>query len=133
MTGPFGDQPLSVVYLPGYSNTPWKVVGVGDFDGNGVQDIVWQNPNTRQILIWYMSGTQTNVFFAYSLPNLAPLGWTAVGVRDFDGNGKPDIFFQNDIGRQLLVFLMMGTDGSTVGPAVGLEFNPPSYYRFIVR
>jgi hypothetical protein len=27
----------------------WTVVGTGDFDGNGVPDLVWQNDTTRQV------------------------------------------------------------------------------------
>lgn len=133
MTGSFGDQPLQLVNLPGTNNFPWVVMGTADFDGNGVQDILFQNPNTRQVQVWYMSGALNNVFTRFNFPSLQTPGWTVAGAKDFDGDGTPDIFFQNDASAQLLVYLMRGTDGSVNGPVVGLEYGPPTNWRFVAR
>ena len=35
----------------------WKAVGTGDFDHNGLSDILWQNPSTGQASVWEMEGT----------------------------------------------------------------------------
>ena len=34
----------------------WKVVGTGNFNGDGLSDILWQN-TSGQAAIWEMSGT----------------------------------------------------------------------------
>src|SRR5579864_1914539 len=34
----------------------WKAIGTGDFYGNGLSDILWQNVN-GQVAIWEMNGT----------------------------------------------------------------------------
>ena len=41
---------------PDYS---WKQVGTGDFDRDGVQDILWQHPTANQPAIWYMNSNLT--------------------------------------------------------------------------
>src|SRR5579871_2220237 len=40
----------------------WKLIGSGDFNGDGEADIVWQNEITGQNAVWYMKGT--NVYAA---------------------------------------------------------------------
>ena len=34
----------------------WKAIGMGDFDGDGVYDILWQNTTSGQASIWEMNG-----------------------------------------------------------------------------
>ena len=34
----------------------WKAVGTGDFNGDGLSDILWQNTSTGQASIWEMNG-----------------------------------------------------------------------------
>ena len=35
----------------------WKAIGTGDFNGDGISDILWQNTSTGQAAIWEMNGT----------------------------------------------------------------------------
>jgi FG-GAP repeat len=34
--------------------TQWRIAGVGDFNGDGYADIVWQNASTGQIVVWLL-------------------------------------------------------------------------------
>jgi len=53
----------------------WHIVGVGDFDGGGNADLVWENISTGQRSIWYMkNGVVTSTF---TLP-MTPLTWNIV-------------------------------------------------------
>ena len=36
----------------------WTVVGVSDFNGDGVPDLVWQNNSTAQVTVNYYGGTE---------------------------------------------------------------------------
>jgi hypothetical protein len=43
----------SSTYLPTVS-VQWHVAGVGDFNGDGNADLVWENTSTGQRAIWFM-------------------------------------------------------------------------------
>jgi hypothetical protein len=62
------------------TNTTWQTVGVGDFNGDGIADIVWRNPSTSAISIWLMSNPLGT---SYTIANLASFGtsWTIGGPR----------------------------------------------------
>ena len=69
----------------------WHVAGVGDFDGNGKSDILWQNDN-GSVAIW------DNGQIGHTHRDRVPSSWHIAGVGDFDGNGKSDIVWHNDNG-----------------------------------
>jgi hypothetical protein len=70
----------------------WKLVGTGDFNGDGKSDLLWQN-TSGQVAIWEMDGT--NVIDSAKVgPNPGP-SWKVVGTGDFNGDGFSDILLQN--------------------------------------
>ena len=40
------------------------------------------------------------------------IGWTIAGANDFNGDGAPDLVWQNDATSQLTVWFMGGTQGT---------------------
>ncbi|MCW3098268.1 MAG: hypothetical protein JWL77_3886 [Chthonomonadaceae bacterium] len=100
----------------------WKVVGVGDFNGDGKSDLVFQNQTTNQVAIWFMN----NYVYVGGvlMPFTPPTGWTVVGAGDFNADGFPDIAFQNQTTGQIALWYMNnstyinGTVMTTV-PAAG--------------
>ena len=95
------------------SNTGWKVVGTGDFNGDGVPDLVWENLTTRQVTVNYYGGAggATVTGWAYLNAAGAP-GWSVVAVADFNGDGVPDLVWQNDTTKQVTVNYYGGTGGA---------------------
>ena len=92
----------------------WRLVATGDFNGDGKPDLVWQN-SARQALIWYMGGSQGNVFQSWTwLSASSQDGWTIVGTNNFNGDSKPDLVWQNDDTREVVVWYMGGSGGSVV-------------------
>ncbi|PYS22401.1 MAG: hypothetical protein DMG11_26740 [Acidobacteria bacterium] len=50
----------ATVYLenntgPALAGLPWHIVGTGDFDRDGLTDILWHNEATGETLIWFMN------------------------------------------------------------------------------
>jgi len=61
----------------------------------------------------------TNLGGSYLSQNLIDPTWRMVEVRDFDGNGKPDILWQESLAGWLYVWYMDGvtkTGGSYLSP-----------------
>ena len=100
----------------------WKVVGVGEFNGDGKSDLVFQNQTTNQVAIWYMNGAKYQG--GVLLPFTPLAGWKAVGTGDFNGDGFTDVVFQNQTSNQLALWYLKGAtylDGVvlTAAPAAG--------------
>ena len=97
----------------------WTIVGMRDFNGDGKPDLVWQNDATQQVVVWYMGGPQGNSYLGSDwLAQDGVAGWYVVATGDFNGDGKPDLVWQNDA-RQVVVWYMGGAQGRYL-PLVGL-------------
>jgi hypothetical protein len=89
-------------------------LGLGDFNGDGHQDLVWQNNSTGQVTVQYYGGTQGATFLGWNWLNESgeASGWVLVGAADFDGNGVPDLVWESPTG-QVTVNYYGGTGGAT--------------------
>ena len=85
----------------------------GDFDLNGVPDLVWQNQATRQVLVDYYGGAggSTVTGWSWLYAGNGAAGWQIVAIADFDGDGQPDLVWQNDSTRQVTVHYYGGPGG----------------------
>jgi len=84
----------------------WKVVGIGDFNGDGKSDLVFQNQTSNEIAFWYMNGT--HVQSGESLSYLPPTGWKLVGVGDVNADGASDLVFQDQATGRIAIWFMFG-------------------------
>jgi hypothetical protein len=98
------------------------VLGIGDFDGNGRADILWQNRSTGTVVAWLMNGVA--VASSVSPSTVADLSWQVQGVGDFDGNAKADILWQNRVTGTVVLWLMNGgAIASSVSPSTVADLH----------
>jgi FtsP/CotA-like multicopper oxidase with cupredoxin domain len=106
--------------LPIVADQNWKIVGTGDFNGDGKPDILWRNSATGQNKVWYMN----KVIYSGSgmISTVSGSAWTIVGTGDFNGDGKPDILWRNTSTGAVTVWYMNGVNllgsGSTTPETV---------------
>jgi hypothetical protein len=72
----------------------WQVVGTGDFDGNGRDEILWRS-DTGAVLTWLPQGD--HVFVSGANAN-AGIDWQVAGTGDFNGDGRDDVLWRNNNG-----------------------------------
>jgi hypothetical protein len=134
MGGAQGNTVLRWDWLSSTGVTGWRVVGTGDFNGDGRLDLVWQYDGTRQAAVWYMGGAQGNTFLRWDwLSSTDVWGWTLVGTADFNGDSKPDLVWQNDETRQLVAWYGGGAQGNSYLGWDWLAHDPVPGWRVIAR
>jgi VCBS repeat protein len=92
----------------------WNVVGMADFNGDGVLDLVWQNTSTGQVNVNYYNAGNTLTGYAVLNSGSGTSGWSVVAVADVDGNGTPDLIWQDHSTGQVNVNYYGGSGGATM-------------------
>ena len=113
---------LSIAPASGTPNTisvsaGYYPVAIGDFNGDGIADILWTSAN-RDLYVWF-GGTGA---FSSKFVGTYPAGWSVVGAGDFDGDGMDDLAWINPTTHQFAYWLMNGAvrkGSKTLGYAAG--------------
>lgn len=71
----------------------WKLTAVGDFNGDGAADLMWDNG--RGVLGGWIMANNARAG-TLDLPYFPD--WTALGTGDFNGDGTTDVLWQNSAG-----------------------------------
>lgn len=95
--------------IGGYASG-WTVIGMGDINGDGSDDLLWRNPTTGQFAYWIMNGT----VFVSAQTYGPPVTYVVAGVGDFNGDGRSDLLWNDPGTRNASIWLSTGT-GFTVG------------------
>ncbi len=93
----------------------WRLVGTGDFNGDGRAELLWAN-NDGQIAEWTMNGATLAGFAISSGKNGAE--WQVAGVADFNHDGMSDVMWQSTSG-DVQMWFMHGATVAQVAPLTG--------------
>jgi hypothetical protein len=119
----------------------WHILGIGDFDGDGTSDILWQSTTgstAGEVSIWQMKSGSIAAYLSPQGQGVNnDMSWVCQGVGDFNGDGTSDVLWANSMtglmsiwqmgsGKLLQARTLQGPNGSGPGPwaveAIG-DFN----------
>jgi hypothetical protein len=92
----------------------WEIQGVGDFNGDGHQDLFWRHRTTGSTYIWMMNGPTVIGGTGYTSAQ-AGNGWRVEAFGDFDGDGKTDVLWR-ELNTSLPRYYTWLLDGVSVRP-----------------
>jgi YD repeat-containing protein len=90
------------------SDTNWKIVGRGDFTGDGKPDLVWQHTDGR-IIMWPMNGYQLSGAAVWISDTTSLADWRVRAAGDANADASADLYLQNRVTGETAVWFMNGT------------------------
>jgi serralysin len=111
-----------------FTNVPtnWNVVGTGDFNGDGRDDVLWRS-NTGQLSNWLGQANGGFVTNDANALSSAPTNWHVADVGDYNGDGRDDILWRSDSG-QLSDWLGTASGGFVTNDANAFNNVPTNWF-----
>ncbi|MEO8483762.1 MAG: FG-GAP-like repeat-containing protein [Acidobacteriota bacterium] len=98
-----------------------RIIGTGDVNSDGLTDILLQDDASGALQAWVMNGTTVAGALSLSPAAVNP-AWKARAVADYNGDGRPDLLFQNASTGGLYMWFMngltLGASGFLSSPSV---------------
>lgn len=91
------------------------MVGAGDFNADGIDDVVWRNASNGTNAIW-LSGNYRTQQAVTTVTNRA---WTIAAVADYNGDGRSDLMWRNtSSGANIIWLSAIASTQQAVDPTV---------------
>jgi hypothetical protein len=103
--------------LPGPPGEGWTPVTTGDFNHDGLSDVIWTNAAQGSMVVWLMDGAHV-LAPGPVLPGPVGGGWVVANAGDTSGDGMADAVWYDATANRVAVWLMDGVRVLAPGAAV---------------
>ncbi|WP_437968915.1 VCBS repeat-containing protein [Sorangium sp. So ce260] len=103
--------------IPGPIGDGWLTIGLGDFNADGLVDVLWSNAERGLMAVWLMSGDRL-LAPGPVIPGPIGDGWSARAAGDVNLDRMADVIWQRDGTGEMAVWLMDGSRLLAPGPVV---------------
>ncbi|HXG70650.1 MAG TPA: S8 family serine peptidase [Gemmatimonadaceae bacterium] len=104
----------------------WRIRSVGDLDGDGKADLIWQHQLDGRLAVWLMDGLTVREGTLLNPAQVTDTNWHIVATADFDRDGRRDLLWQHQTDGRVAVWLMNGIyqlDGELTNPSQESDTN----------
>jgi len=116
------------IYKESYSPATYSVVGTGDFNGDGITEILLKNAG-GSLYVMHENSDGTLATSARIYKESTPATYSVVGTGDFNGDTYCDILLKNANGS---LYVLQGKSDGTVGlPARIYKESTPATYSVV--
>ncbi len=95
--------------IPGPPGGTWEPSFAGDFDRDGMADVLWYDATANHMAVWLMNGTAVREP-GPPIPGPPGDGWTLASAGDFNRDLVEDELWYNPGTNRMSVSLMWGTE-----------------------
>ncbi|MGI0492532.1 FG-GAP repeat domain-containing protein, partial [Alkalinema pantanalense CENA528] len=104
-----GLQYIGSKQIPTPVGGEWTIEGIGDFNGDINDDILWRERSTGKMAVWLMAnGTYTATPILNNV--MVTADWQVKGVADIDLDGKADVVWHNPTSGDVYLWKMDGAN-----------------------
>jgi hypothetical protein len=86
----------------------WRIAALGDTDGDGRDDIIWQHDD-GWLAVWEMRGTTVSRTVFLDTPRVSDTRWKIVAATDLNGDHKADLIWREQTEGWVAAWYLNGT------------------------
>jgi hypothetical protein len=100
----------------------WQLTATGDFNADGLPDLLWRNTTTLKLLVWTLNRTNKTGEIVPLPDQAAHFNWETVAALDYNLDGARDLLWYNTTTGKIVLWFMT----ASVQRLAGQFVNPPN-------
>ena len=81
-------------------------MGVGDLNGDGKAEILWQHPEGGRVYVWYMDGAR--FVRDQQIRDVEDLDWKVIGIGKFSEAEEANLLWQHQVSGEIYIWFLDG-------------------------
>jgi hypothetical protein len=86
----------------------WRIAATADLNGDGKDDLIWQDSVNGYLASWYLNGPTVLASVSLVPYQLIDVAWQLQAAADVTGDGHPDLVWHHPTSNWLTVWVMDG-------------------------